>query len=150
VDPANLLRELRRLEQQGLFLSESRGREVYFRLNRSYPLYGEVKGIVLKTVGAPSLIRATVEKTVGIEAAYVYGSFARNQADAASDIDLLIVGNPKPDKLEVPIRRLEKQLGREINYTLLSPEEFRARRARKDPFLEDLWRQKRITLVGPR
>jgi len=148
IDPSNLLKELRRRERDGLFLSERRGREVYFRLNRKYPLYTEVKGTVLKTVGAPSLIRAAVEGIPGVEAAYLYGSFARSQEDALSDIDLLIVGNPQAEAVEVPIRRLENQLRREINYTLLSPEEFKSRRARRDAFLEDLWRQKKITLVG--
>ncbi|MCJ7502485.1 MAG: nucleotidyltransferase domain-containing protein [Acidobacteriia bacterium] len=150
VDPKNLLRELRRLERQQLFVSEKRGREVYFRLNRGYPLYREVQGIVLKTVGAPNLIRDALEQIPRIRAACLYGSFARNQQDAASDIDLLIVGNPHPEALATSVQRLEKQLGREINYTLLSPEDYRSRQARKDAFLADVWRRERITLVGPR
>lgn len=150
LDPTNLLRELRRLEREGLFISERRGRQVYFRLNRSYPLYREVKGIVSKTLGAPALIREALEAISGIEGAYLYGSFARDQEDAASDIDLLIVGRARAERLEIPIRNLEKQLGREINYTLLSPEEFRLRRRRRDAFLKDVWRRKKIPVVGPR
>jgi len=148
IDASNLLKELRRLEQQGLFASERRGREVYFRLNREYPLFREVRAIVLKTVGAPSLIREAVEEIPGVKAVYLYGSFARDHQDAVSDIDLLLVGNPRPQALEIRIRKLEKQLGREISYTVLSWEEFKSRRARKDAFLEDVWRQKKITLVG--
>jgi predicted nucleotidyltransferase len=109
-----------------------------------------VQGIVLKTVGAPNLIRDALEQIPRIRAACLYGSFARNQQDAASDIDLLIVGNPHPEALATSVQRLEKQLGREINYTLLSPEDYRSRQARKDAFLEDVWRRERITLVGPR
>jgi predicted nucleotidyltransferase len=148
VDAANLLRVLRRLEREGLFVSERNGRERYFRLNRHHAIYPELRGIVFKTVGVPAQLRGVLAKVQGVKEAYLYGSFARNRADAASDIDLLIVGNPESEELEAPIRRLEKRFRREVNYTLLTPEEFKSRRARKDAFLEDVWRHKRITLVS--
>ncbi len=148
VDPANLSRELRRLERQGLFVSEKRGKQKYFRLNRNYPLYDEVRGIVFKTVGAVGQLRNTLQQVTGIREAYLYGSFAKNQQDAASDIDILVIGKPEAEELEVAIRKLERQLGREINYTLLSPEEFKTRRADKDAFLEDVWRGKKISLIA--
>ena len=47
------------------------------------------------------------------------------------------------------VRTLERKLGREINYTVLTPKEFGSRRARKDAFLENVWHNKRIPLVGP-
>src|ERR1700756_3993173 len=49
IDPANLSKELRRLETEGLFRSEVSGRQKYFQLNREYPLFAEVRSIVLKT-----------------------------------------------------------------------------------------------------
>lgn len=148
VDPANLWRELRRLEGQRLFVSEKRGQQKYFRLNRDYPLYKEVQRIVFKTVGAVGQLRNALERTPGLEEAYLYGSFARNQQDAASDIDVLVIGKPKAEELEKGVRRLERQLGRDINYILMSPEEFKARRARKDAFLEDIWSHKKISLLA--
>lgn len=147
-DPANLWRELGRLEREGLFVSERRGRQRYFRLNRRYPLYEEVRRIVFKTVGVVGQLRKALQKIAGIKEAYLYGSFARNQQDAASDIDVLIVGDTKAEELEAPIGKLERQLGREINYTVLSPAELRTRRARRDAFLEDIWRQKKISLIA--
>ena len=60
-----------------------------------------------------------------------------------------MIGNPKGTILAEAIRSLEHQLGREINYTVLTQKEFNSRRARKDGFLEDIWRNERITLVGP-
>jgi hypothetical protein len=47
----------------------------------------------------------------------LYGSFARNQQDAASDVDVLVVGKPKSDTLAEIVQKLERRLGREINYT---------------------------------
>jgi predicted nucleotidyltransferase len=148
IDPANLSKELRRLEQDGLFESEVSGRQKYFRLNRAYPLFQEVRGIVTKTVGAVPLLAQSLKSIDGIEEAYLYGSFARNQQDAASDIDVLVIGTPRDRALAEVVRRLERQFGREVNYTVLTRKEFEARRARKDAFLEGVWHNKRVSLVA--
>lgn len=148
VDPANLSKELRRLEGDGLFLSEVTGRQKYFQLNRGYALFHEVRSIISKTIGAIPLIGQALKKIEGIEEAYLYGSFARDQQDAASDIDVLVIGSPKGAALAESMRKLEHQLGREINYTILTRKEFKSRRARKDAFLENLWHNKRVPLIG--
>ncbi|MCI0402639.1 MAG: nucleotidyltransferase domain-containing protein, partial [Acidobacteria bacterium] len=80
--------------------------------------------------------------------ACLFGSFARNQQDAASDIDLLVIGEPRFQELENTLRALERQLGRDINYTVLSCKEFRSRKARRDPFLAAVMSGERVDLVG--
>ncbi len=148
IDPSNLSKELGRLEREGLFGSEVSGRQKYFQLNREYPLFDEVRRIVAKTIGAAPVIAQSLKRIEGIHEAYLYGSFASNQQDAASDIDVLMIGAPREEVLAQTMRRLERQLGREINYTVLTPKEFESRRARKDAFLEDVWHNKRIPLIG--
>jgi predicted nucleotidyltransferase len=148
IDPSNLSKELGRLERDGLFRSEVNGRQKYFQLNRRYPLFDEVRKIVAKTIGAPQLIAKSFKRIEGIDKAYLYGSFASNQQDAASDIDVLVIGSPREKGLAEAVARLERQLGREINYTVLTPKEFGSRRARKDAFLESVWHNKRIPLLG--
>lgn len=148
-DPSNLSKELRRLEQEGLFRSEISGRQKYFQLNRQYPLFDEVRRIIEKTIGAGASIRESLKKVGEIDEAYLYGSFAENQQDSASDIDLLIIGIPREKDLAQAVRKLERQLGREVNYTVLTPKEFESRRARKDAFLENVWHNKRIPLIVP-
>ena len=148
IDPSNLSKELGRLEREGLFRSEVSGRQKYFQLNREYPLFDEVRKIVGKTIGAAPLITQTLKKIEEIDEAYLYGSFARNQQDTASDIDVLVIGAPREEVLAQVMRRLERQLGREINYTVLAPKEFESLRARKDAFLENVWRNKRVPLIS--
>jgi predicted nucleotidyltransferase len=148
IDPSNLSKELGRLEREGLFRSEVSGRQKYFQLNRGYPLFREVRSIVAKTIGAIPLITQSLKTIKGIGEAYLYGSFARNQHDAASDIDVLVIGAPHEEVLAEAVGKLERQLGREINYTVLTPKEFESRRARKDAFLESVWHNKRVLLVG--
>lgn len=149
IDPSNLSKEFGRLEREGLFRSEVIGRQKYFQLNREYPLFNEVRKIVAKTIGAPRLISQSLKKVEGIDEAYLYGSFARNQQDAASDIDVLVIGDPSEEVLAQTARNLERQLGREINYTVLTPKELKSRRARKDAFLENVWHNERVSLVSP-
>jgi predicted nucleotidyltransferase len=148
IDPSNLSRELRRLEREGLFRSEMSGRQKYFQLNHEYFLFDEVRRIVAKTIGAIPLISQCLQKIAGIEEAHLYGSFARNQQDAVSDIDLLVIGTPRSDALAEAVRKLERQLGRDLNYTVFTRKEFDARRHKKDAFLEDVWRNPRISLVA--
>ena len=147
IDPANLSKELHRLETEGLFRSEISGRQKYFQLNRAYPLFREVRGIVTKTIGVAPLLSRTLVKIDGIEEALLHGSFAQNQQDAASDIDVLIIGRPGSQALAEAVGKLERQLGREINYTVLTRQELTARRKRKDAFLETVWQNKRIGLL---
>jgi predicted nucleotidyltransferase len=148
IDPSNLSKELGRLERGGLFQSEISGRQRYFRLNKKYFLFHEVRSIVTKTIGAIPLMADSLTCVQGIEEAWLYGSFARNQQDATSDIDVLVIGSPRGESLAVSVEKLERQLGREINYTVLTRREFNSRRARKDVFLENVWHNKRVSLVA--
>ena len=149
VDPSNLSKELGRLEREGLFRAEVSGRQKYLQLNRAYPLFKEVRGIVAKTIGAVPAIAESLKKINGIDEAYLYGSFARGRQDAASDIDVLVIGTPRGRVLAKAVRKLERQLGREINYTVLAVKEFKSRQSQKNAFLANVWHNKRISLIAP-
>src|SRR5260370_18312846 len=149
IDPSNLSKELGRMEREGLFRSEVSGRQKYFQLNREYPLFDEVRKIVAKTIGAAPLITQSLKRIEGIDEAYLYGSFASNQQDAASDLDVLVIGAPREEVLAPVMQRLERQLGREIKYTVLTPKEFESRPPRKAAFLENSWHNTRWSLLRP-
>lgn len=78
----------------------------------------------------------------------MYGSVRENQQDAAGDADVLVIGKPKSDTLAEVVQKLERQLGREISCTVLIRKELESRRDRKDSFLENVWQNKRVLLVG--
>jgi predicted nucleotidyltransferase len=150
LDASNLSKELRRLEHEGLFRSETSGRQKYVELNRDYALLNEIRAIVMKTAGAVPSLAGALETVPGIEAAWLYGSFASGRQDSLSDVDVLIVGVPRAQALAESVRRVERKLGREVNYIVLTREELKRRREEKDPFLEEVWRHKRIALIGSR
>jgi predicted nucleotidyltransferase len=146
-DSTNLSRELARLAGEGFLRAEPEGRQLYYSVNRAYPYLKPVLALLQGSVGIePSLTRA-LQPVGGIESAWIFGSFAKGEADAASDIDLLIVGRPDQALLSREIRKAERALRREVSYTVFTPRELKLRLARRDPFVTDIWNGKRIGLI---
>ena len=148
VDSTYLSRELARLEREGLLQSEIEGRQRYYRVNTQYPYLKAVFSLLQGTVGVVPTLKSALHHVRGIDEAYLYGSFAKNEADASSDIDLLIIGQPDANDLVKEISRLEKNLNREVSYTVLKLQELKRKLAAHDPFLTDVWQGKRIELIG--
>lgn len=146
--PYAVQRELRHLERLGFLIVRSRGRRKYYSLVRTFPLYPELKSMVLKTAGLGDLLREALQNLGSIERAFIYGSVAAGTEDASSDIDLMLVGEVDLLALAPVITGLEERLGRSINYVVYSPEEFRQRRDKADPFLEEVLSNPRIMLIG--
>jgi uncharacterized protein len=147
-DPTNLSREMAKLEELGILRSKRNGNLKHFQTNQECPFFEELKGLVLKTSGVAGRIRASLKRLVGIEAAFIYGSYAKGEEKADSDVDLLIIGDVDMDRLDSDLGELEKTLGREINYILYSVEEFKSKKKAKDGFLMDVLSGKKIMMVG--
>jgi predicted nucleotidyltransferase len=147
-DSTNVSRELKRLEKEGLLRSETEGRQVYYSLNSGYPYLKPFFALLQGSIGIEPTLKGALKAVLGIDAAWLVGSFARNDADAASDIDLLIVGEPDQARLAESARKAEKALHREINYTVLTPRELKRRLRAGDPFIADVWNGKRVELIG--
>jgi len=147
--PVSILRkELVSLEKEGLFSSSRQGNLLYYSLNKEYPLYSEIKAIVFKTVGIQGALSKALLDIKGIDAAFIYGSYAKSASNAKSDIDLFILGNPDEDILIEKINGLEKSLNREINYGIYKKANFEKKKKEKDSFIEDVLKNKKIFLVG--
>ncbi len=147
-DPTNLSREMASLEGLGVLKSKRNGNQKFFQANPDCPFFNELKGLVLKTTGVVGQIRASMNKIGGIGYALIYGSYGRGEEKADSEVDLLIIGDVDLDRLESHLSRLDKRLGREINYVLYSPEEFESKRKAKDGFLMDVLAGDKIMLIG--
>ncbi|HTX75971.1 MAG TPA: nucleotidyltransferase domain-containing protein [Terracidiphilus sp.] len=147
-DPTNVSRELARLERDGLLRAEVEGRQLYYCLNRQSPILKPLFALLRGSIGIEPTLRTMVAAVPGIKSAWLYGSFAKGEADAASDIDLLVVGSPDQAKLASEARKAEKILRREINYTVFTAPELEQRLAARDAFLLDIWNGRRIRIAG--
>jgi predicted nucleotidyltransferase len=147
-DSTNVSRELARLEREGFLRAETEGRQLYYTINRDYPYLKPVFALLQGSVGIEPTLKHALQAVPGIESAWLYGSLAKNEADSASDIDLLLVGQPDQARLASEIRKAEQALRREINYTILTLRELKRRLRMRDAFLADIWNGKRIALIG--
>ncbi len=143
-------REMARLAQSGLVVVRSIGRQKHYQANPGSPIFAELCGIVSKTVGlADPLRQALAPLAPRIRAAFVYGSVAKQQDTARSDIDLMLVS----DKLSYPdvfgaLEAASRHLGREVKPTIYSRQEWAERAARGDGFVKRVLAQPRIWLIG--
>ena len=147
-DPTNVSREMAKLEELGILRSKRNGNLKHFQTNQECPFFEELKGLVLKTSGVAGRIRAGLERLAGIEYAFIYGSYAKGEEKADSDVDLLIIGDVNMDRLDSNLGKLEKTLGKEINYVLYNKEEFKSKRKAKDGFLMDVLSGKKLMVIG--
>jgi len=147
--PVSMIRkELLRLEENGIFISAKKGNLTYFYLNKSYPLFDELKSIVFKTIGIRGLLKEALERIRGIEIAFIYGSFAKNEESAKSDIDLVIVGEVEERKLVTEVGRVERTVKREINYSLYTKDDLSKKKREMDSFMLDVINGPKIFLMG--
>jgi predicted nucleotidyltransferase len=145
-DPANLAKLMKLSVKLGLFSARTKGKEKYFKLNRNYPLYLEIKGFLDKTIGIKARLASAVRNLSGLKQAFIYGSWVRGDVTASSDLDLFLVGKIDENKLLLILKRLEKEFGREVNYLLLTEREFKDR-IKEDSFVKSITNDSKIDLL---
>lgn len=141
-------RELSHLAQAGLVNVKSVGKQKHYQANAASPIFAELRGIVLKTVGLADPLRDALAPLADrITAAFVYGSVAKQTDTAASDIDLLILSDSLTygDVFEA-LEAASALLGRPVNPTILSREDFK--RKAGDAFLSRVLQQPRVWVMG--
>ncbi len=149
VSPGTLQRELDLLSRLGLIGRSTVGNQVFYRANRDHPVFPELRALIAKTLGAIQVLRAGLAPIADrISAAFIYGSMARQEERAESDIDLLVVGGISLEEVFGCVNGVESSLGRPVNPTVYSPVEFKSKLATGNHFLNSVVRGKKIFLIG--
>lgn len=142
-------RELQRLEKAGVFKREPRGNRIYYFARPDYEFYGDLLSMVAKTVGLGATLIQNKSKIGKISFIMFSGRFARNKKRRRDDeVDILVVGEVVMPELAALIRVEESKRGNEINYTVMSREEFDFRKKRRDPFLLGILAGSRTMIIG--
>ena len=145
-DPGNLFRKLKELEAEGIFISEKRGNQKYFKLNKKYPLLKEIKKTYEMKYGLADRLKKITSGLKGLREAYIFGSYAADSLQQESDIDILLIGNHSSLGAKRIILPLQNEIKREINIIDLTPEDFDRRKKHKDEFLKNIFSKKTIKL----
>ncbi len=141
-------RELSFLTQKGVLTREQRANRVYYSLSKSYPFYYDILRLAAKTTGLGAEIIKNRAKLGKIKYAMLSGKFIRGLEKTPEDVDFLIVGTVVLPELALLVRNEEARLSREINYTVMTEDEFFFRKSRHDPFVEKILSGSRIMLLG--
>lgn len=143
-------RELAGLCDAGLITAHKQGNQKHYRANSSSPVFEELRGLVLKTMGLGDTLRTALAPLAAqIRLAFVYGSIARQEDTAMSDVDLMIVS---PDlgygEIFGALENASAALGRKVNPTIYTPQEFERRVAQDNAFVTRVMQQPKIWLIG--
>jgi len=143
-------RELASLLAAGLVTVRDQGNQKHYQANAASPVFAELRGLVLKTVGLADVLQAALAPLADqVAAAFVYGSVARQQDTAGSDVDVLIVSDALGyAEVFSALEGAAQTLGRTINPTLYTRAELARRRAQDNAFVTRVLAQPRIWLMG--
>ncbi len=147
---ASAQRELKQLELDGLIRSERVGNMRRFQANPASPIYPELHGMIQKTFGLTGVLRDALAPLAGkVQLAFVYGSMAKGNATANSDIDLLLVAEQLSyGTLLAALAPAEEKLGRKINPTPYTTAEYIKRYQEQQHFLMRVLEQPKLFLMG--
>ncbi|OQB72605.1 MAG: HTH-type transcriptional repressor AseR [Deltaproteobacteria bacterium ADurb.Bin135] len=144
-----LQRELKQLSDAGIIHRTTRGHQVYYQANKDCPIFNELKGIIIKTVGIGDVLKSALSSfKERISVAFIYGSFARGDEKKGSDIDLLVIGDISLREAVSSLREAQHTIGREINPNVYPVKEFKSKLAEKHHFLSSVIREPLIFLIG--
>ncbi len=142
-------RELKQLTEAGLLRRTVRGNQVYFQASADCPVFEEMKSILAKTAGAADILRAALAPLVErISVALIYGSVARSQQRAGSDVDLLVIGDVAFGEVVASLAAAQTQLSREVTPTVYTPHEFSAKIHAGHHFAKSILKREKIFLIG--
>jgi predicted nucleotidyltransferase len=143
-------RELRKLADVGILNTETVGNRKFYQANRQSPIFKELHGLIIKTVGLIEPIRNALKPySSKINVAFVYGSVATGRDTAKSDIDLLIIGEGLSySDVYAALQKIEKRLLRPINPNLMTKSEWQQRIADQTPFVRAILRRPKLFIFG--
>ncbi|WP_415765827.1 nucleotidyltransferase domain-containing protein [Pseudomonas sp. ZB1P45] len=150
VGKGSLMRELDRLQRAGVLTMTRQGNQTHYQANPDCPIYSELLGIARKTFGIAEPLRQALQPFAEqIIWAFVYGSVAKDQANASSDIDLMLIGEGLHySEVMERLIPMEEQLGRVLNPTLYTPDDWAAKLAAENSFVVRVAQQDKINLMG--
>lgn len=143
-------RELARLVQSGLVNVKPVGNQRHYQANPASPIYGELCGVVRKTVGLAEPLRAALAPfATQIKAAFVYGSVAKKEDTASRDIDLMLVSDTLTlgDTI-LALQATTELLEREVNPNIFTPQDFAKMLKEGGSFVSRVMEQPKVWLIG--
>jgi len=139
--------ELARLAEIGVVTARRSGNRTYYSAATAHPLYGDLRGLVVKTSGVVDVLRDALEGS-GTHVAFVFGSVAAGTDRAASDVDLMVIGPASLREVSRRISAVVERIGREVNPHVITETDLAARKRRRDHFVQTVLAAPRLFVIG--
>jgi predicted nucleotidyltransferase len=140
--------ELKKLLGLDLVKIRKDGNRNYFSANRIHPLYQDIRNMVLKTTGLIDILKSALQDQTDIQLAFVFGSIARHEANAGSDVDLFIIGDTGLRNVITLLSGVSEKIGREINPHVINKEEFTERKHATEHFITSVLKESKLFIIG--
>lgn len=144
-------RELANMLEVGVITSDSADNKLYYEVNQRYEHYVALKAIftggsdqALATPKSEASWHQLLSEMPSLQLVVTAGVLVKG---SLASIDLLLVGNPPAAKLKKVIKQIEAAEGRELNYTVLSYDEFYYRLSIRDKFITGILSGKYSVLI---
>ena len=149
VPAGSLHRELKLLAEAGLLVRRAVGNQVRYQSNRDCPIFNELAGIFRKTSGMADIIRlALLPLADNVQAAFVFGSVAKGEERAASDVDVCVIGSTSFTDVVMALADMHQKLGREINPVVMPYEQFISKLNAGEQFVTRIMNEPKLFLIG--
>lgn len=149
VGKGSLMRELDRLHRAGVLSLVRQGNQTHYQANPACPIYQELLGIVRKTFGLAAVLGAALHALDPLpRLALVFGSLARGDENARSDVDLLVIGSASFAKVVKALHPAQELLQRDVNPIVYNAAEFARRIAGKDAFVANIIANPKLFVIG--
>ena len=149
VPPSSLQRDLEQFSEAGIVTRRLDGNRVYFQGDRTCPIFQDLSRMLEKTAGLADVVRSALAPLRSrIEIAAIYGSIASGEERSSSDVDLMVIGRATLADLALVLRPLEEELGRSVNVSVYTSQEFRKRLKNKNHFLNSVLGTEMLFVFG--
>lgn len=142
-NPSGVKRELDKMKKMNLVKSEKEGNLKYFRVNKTSPLFPELKGLITKSLGLPGALKSVLRAS-DVKTAFIYGPYIKKPLLPLLDLFIVCDSN----HLEKTLGEIEKRFGRKIRYTVMSKLEYKTKKKSGNRYLKKLLNSKKILLLG--
>lgn len=149
VPAGSLHRELKLLADAGFLARHAAGNQVRYQADRGCPIFHELAGIFRKTSGMADILRsALLPLSHDVKAAFIFGSVAKGEERAASDVDVCVVGSASFTEVVLALADMRQKLGREINPVVIAHEQFISKLNACEQFVSRIMSEPKLFLIG--
>jgi len=139
--------EIAKLLKLDLVLDRKDSNRIYYRANKSNPLYPDIRNLVLKSIGLIDILKGAL-KNNRIQIAFIFGSLSEGKESSESDVDLFVIGNLGMREVSRLLSGVPEKIGREINPHVMSSDEIKKRNNEKDNFISNVIKSSKLFVIG--